>query len=260
MLVLLFAVCLAASTIGAIVGAGGGVIIKPVLDAFAVLPVSTVSFLSSVTVLCMSVSSLIRTRHNGVKLDYAASTPLAVGAVMGGILGKALFEYVRSSFGNESTLGLIQSVCLITVTALVLLYTCLKRRLPSYHVWGLLPCSAIGLALGLLSSFLGVGGGPYNVSVLFLFFTMEAKHAAKNSLYIIVFSQTFSILSAVISGTVPAFSWAELIAMALGGVGGAITGAAVSARMRSAGVENALKLLCAVIILISVFNVLNFTK
>lgn len=89
---------------------------------------------------------------------------------------------------------------------------------------------------------------------------MEAKHAAKNSLYIIVFSQTFSILSAVISGTVPAFSWAELIAMALGGVGGAITGAAVSARMRSAGVENALKLLCAVIILISVFNVLNFTK
>ena len=165
MLVLLFAVCLAASTIGAIVGAGGGVIIKPVLDAFAVLPVSTVSFLSSVTVLCMSVSSLIRTRHNGVKLDYAASTPLAVGAVMGGILGKALFEYVRSSFGNESTLGLIQSVCLITVTALVLLYTCLKRRLPSYHVRGLLPCSAIGLALGLLSSFLGVGGGPYNVSV-----------------------------------------------------------------------------------------------
>lgn len=80
MLAVLLFVCLVASTIGAIVGAGGGVIIKPVLDAFGVLPVSTVSFLSSVTVLCMSVSSLIRTRNNGVKLSYAVSTPLQLAA------------------------------------------------------------------------------------------------------------------------------------------------------------------------------------
>ena len=125
---------------------------------------------------------------------------------------------------------------------------------------GPISCGAIGLALGLLSSFLGVGGDPYNVTALFLFFTMEAKQAAKNSIYIIVFSQTFSILTAIISGTVPAFTWPELIAMALGGVGGAIAGAAVSARMHSAGVENALKLLCAAIILISIFNAVSFAR
>ena len=119
MLAVLFFVCLVASTIGAIVGAGGGGIIKPVLDAFGVLPVSTVSFLSSVTVLCMSVSSLIRTRNNGVKLSYAVSTPLAIGAVIGGVLGKALFECIRTSFGVEGPLGLVQSICLIAVTALV---------------------------------------------------------------------------------------------------------------------------------------------
>lgn len=260
MLAVLFFVCLVASTIGAIVGAGGGVIIKPVLDAFGVLPVSTVSFLSSVTVLCMSVSSLIRTRNNGVKLSYAVSTPLAIGAVIGGVLGKALFECIRTSFGVEGPLGLVQSICLIAVTTLVLIYTCHKHRLPSYHVHSAISCAAIGLALGLLSSFLGVGGGPYNVTALFLFFTMEAKQAAKNSIYIIVFSQTFSILTAIISGTVPAFTWPELIAMALGGVGGAIAGAAVSARMHSAGVENALKLLCAAIILISIFNAVSFAR
>ena len=42
--VLLFAVCLVASTVGAVAGYGGGVIIKPVLDALGIMPVSTISF------------------------------------------------------------------------------------------------------------------------------------------------------------------------------------------------------------------------
>ena len=50
----LFVICLIASTTGAIAGFGGGVIIKPVLDLFGLLPVATVSFLSGCTVLSMS--------------------------------------------------------------------------------------------------------------------------------------------------------------------------------------------------------------
>ena len=51
----------------------------------------------------------------------------------------------------------------------------------------------IGVFLGIISSFLGIGGGTSNVAVLFFFFSMEAKEAAKNSLYIIIFSQISSI-------------------------------------------------------------------
>ena len=39
--VFLFLICILASSIGAVVGAGGGVIIKPVLDMTGMLPVST---------------------------------------------------------------------------------------------------------------------------------------------------------------------------------------------------------------------------
>ena len=42
-----FAVCFFSSIIGAICGIGGGVIIKPVLDALGVFPVSTINFLLS---------------------------------------------------------------------------------------------------------------------------------------------------------------------------------------------------------------------
>ncbi len=43
-----------ASLVGAICGIGGGVIIKPLLDAFGVLSVSTISILSGCTVVALS--------------------------------------------------------------------------------------------------------------------------------------------------------------------------------------------------------------
>ena len=50
MLVIFFIVSFLSSTIGAICGIGGGIIIKPVLDSLNVLEVSKVSLLSSCTV------------------------------------------------------------------------------------------------------------------------------------------------------------------------------------------------------------------
>ena len=50
----LCAVCLAASTVGGICGVGGGVVIKPLLDAAGIMSVSTLSFLSGLTVLAMA--------------------------------------------------------------------------------------------------------------------------------------------------------------------------------------------------------------
>lgn len=80
----LFLICLA---IGAIAGPRGGVIIKPVLDLFYLLPLSTVSFCSGYTVLDMSICSLIRTRSNGVKLELRTSTPLRGAQYWAGLWG-----------------------------------------------------------------------------------------------------------------------------------------------------------------------------
>lgn len=258
-LLILFAISFLASTLGAIAGFGGGVIIKPVLDALGVLPVSTISFLSGCTVLGMSVCSLIRGRKDGVKLNAKTSTPLAIGAVIGGLIGKKLFQMVLTGFGNEQMLGAIQAIALTIITILVFLYVCNKDRMPSYHVDHFAMCILIGILLGIISSFLGIGGGTSNVAVLFLFFSMDAKTAAKNSIYIICFSQIASIVNAVIAQTVPAFTWPDLVLMVAGGVGGALLGATISKRMDNKMVEKLLRIFLIIIICIDTFNILKFT-
>jgi len=257
--IILFVVCILASSVGAVVGAGGGVIIKPVLDMIGLLPVSTVSFCSGCTVLGMSVCSLIRNRNDGVKLQLKMSTALAIGAVGGGLIGKWMFEMVRNGFGNERMLGAIQAIFLTLITIGVFVYICNKDKLPSKHVDNFGVAILIGIFLGIISSFLGIGGGTSNVAVLFFFFSMQAKEAAKNSLYIIIFSQISSIVSAIATGSVPDFTWMNLLFMVLGGISGALIGAAISKRIDNKGVEKLLKGLLLVIIAIDFYNVLKYT-
>ena len=95
-----FLICLIATTAGGISGVGGGVIIKPVMDATSGLPVATISFLSGCTVLAMSFTSMVRSRSGEIKVEKRRGTPLALGAAVGGILGKELFEIVLQSGGN----------------------------------------------------------------------------------------------------------------------------------------------------------------
>ena len=63
MLVLIFfIVSLFASSIGAVFGIGGGVIIKPILDSLNIMEVTKISFLSSCTVLSMSLYTFINSK------------------------------------------------------------------------------------------------------------------------------------------------------------------------------------------------------
>lgn len=252
--VIMFLVCLAASGVGSVAGYGGGVIIKPVLDALHILPVSTISFLSGCTVLAMSVASLLKSKGNGVRLQVRTTTPLAVGAAIGGLLGKWLFELVKSG-SDENMLGLCQSVLLLVTTVLVWIYTLKKDKLPSYRLEGLPVCALVGVVLGVVSAFLGIGGGPMNVALLFFFFSMDAKEAAENSIFIIMFSQAASLLSALAKQNVPEFVWYHLVLMAAGGVGGALLGAAISKKLDNKAVERLLLILMLVIIGINIYNV-----
>lgn len=60
MTIIYFAISLLASIVGAICGVGGGIIIKPALDAMGTLDVSAINFLSACTVLSMSVVSVVK--------------------------------------------------------------------------------------------------------------------------------------------------------------------------------------------------------
>ena len=101
-----FLVSFLASTAGAICGIGGGVIIKPVLDLFQMASVSTISFLSGCTVLSMSLYSVGRAAASRDSVvDFKTGTPLALGAALGGVLGKQLFTAVKEAASNPNMVG-----------------------------------------------------------------------------------------------------------------------------------------------------------
>lgn len=255
-----FIICFFASVAGAICGMGGGVIIKPVLDAFHVLDVAAISFLSGCTVLSMTSYSVIRSKISGEShIDRKTGFPLAIGAACGGLLGKWMFSFVSSAFPDKDKVGAVQAGCLLIVTVGTLVYTLYKNRIITCHVSAPSVCILIGIFLGILSSFLGIGGGPINLVILFFFFSMTTKAAAENSLYIIFFSQIASLLSSVITGSVPDFSVSLLLLMVIGGIAGGVLGRAMNKKIQEKTVNTLFIGLIIVIILINIYNIYIFT-
>ena len=257
--VLFFLVSLCASVIGAICGIGGGVIIKPFLDMLNLAGVAEASFLSGATVLAMSSYSVVKSvRARDGLLEMAVTTPLAVGAVVGGITGKSVFSAVRAATGHPATAGIFQSACLLALVLGTLAYTLYADRIRTLRMrgWGI--GLSIGLALGFFSSFLGIGGGPMNLVVLAYFYSMEVKTAAQNSLYIILFSQAANLLWTIIQGDVPTFDRLALAVMVAGGICGGVAGRRINARISSRAVDRLFQVLLFVIMAICIFNIRQF--
>ena len=256
---LYFIVCFGASIAGAICGIGGGVIVKPVLDLFGWDSVSTISFLSGCMVLTMSCYSVGRSMIAGEKTVRAKTiTPLAIGASVGGVVGKQLFSIIKGMFEDPDRVGGVQAMCLTAITVGTLLYTVYKRKITPHEVHGVVPYVVIGLLLGIMSSFLGIGGGPINIVVLHFFFAMDSKTAAANSLYVIAFSQLTSLISTIATNTVPDFKILALVFMVCGGLLGSMSGRAINKKMDNAAVDKLFIGMMSVIILISIYNSLKY--
>lgn len=259
MLFLCFLICFFASIIGAICGIGGGVIIKPVLDAFQVMDVASISFLSGCTVLSMTTYSVMKSKMSGKSnLDQKVTLPLAIGSMIGGILGKWLFRLLALFFQNLNAVGIIQSSLLCIVTVGTVIYTLRKNKIKTYQFSNLILCFVIGIVLGVLSSFLGIGGGPINLVVLYFFFSMDTKKAVENSLYTIFYSQIASLVMSIVTRQIPEFPIAMLIFMVVGGIFGGICGRSLNKKMSDKMVEKLFLYLMYGMIVLNIWNIYQF--
>ena len=254
MLIILMLVGFLASVVGAICGIGGGVVIKPVLDSIGFAGADTISFLSGLTVLCMSGYNIIKSFSAREKMDLETGTPLALGAAIGGIAGKQLFNIIKASSGNPSFVGGVQAVSLGIATFLTLIYTIRSKNIQTKKITSKAVCVIIGLILGLMSSFMGIGGGPFNLAVLSYFFSMETKEAARSSLYIILVSQIFSLLTTIVTGSVPYYEPVWVLVMATSGIAGGIVGRRINRRISADAVNRLFIAFLFVIIGICIYN------
>ncbi|WP_041396016.1 sulfite exporter TauE/SafE family protein [Parasphaerochaeta coccoides] len=247
-----------ATVIGSISGIGGGVIIKPVMDAVSGLTVSVISFLCGTTVLAMTSVALLTRKDGEVRVNGKIGTLLAIGSVLGGIIGKEALFFIRQAAGNDELVGFTQNIILVILTAMVFLYTVRKNKIETLHVVHPVLCLSSGLFLGLCSSFLGIGGGPVNIMILSYLFSMDSKHAALNSLFIIFFSQLASLAMTILTNSVPDFPWLLLILMIASGICGALLGRKVSLKLSHAHVDRLFMAVMVVIIGLSLYNVFMF--
>lgn len=248
-----------ASVAGAICGIGGGVIIKPVLDMAGLASVSTISFLSGCTVLSMSCYSVGRNLLSGEsRVDFKTGTPLAIGAAIGGVAGNQLFKLIKGMFENQNMVGSVQAICLALITLATILYALFTHKIHTHHISKAAVCILIGLMLGIMSSFLGIGGGPINLMVLSFFFSMDTKTAAQNSIYIILFSQIASLLTTLLTKSVPEFEILALVLMVAGGIAGGAVGRIFYRKMDNRAVDKLYMALMCVIVCISIYNAVRY--
>ena len=256
--ILFLIVSFLSSIVGAICGIGGGVVIKPVLDLLQMGSAATINFLSGCTVLSMSLYSVGKSLRAGdSRVEMSTGTPLALGAAIGGVIGKQLFSAVKAMFPNGGMVSGVQAVALGIITVGTLLYTLCKSRIRTCRMTNRVMCVVIGLRLGIRASFLGIGGGPINLVVLGFFFSMDTKTAAANSLYIILFSQAASLLATLVTGSVPEFRVIALILMVAGGIGGGIVGRRLNKKMDNRAVDKLFIGLMVLIVLICVYNAIR---
>lgn len=250
-------VILVATTLGSFVGLGGGVIIKPILDFIGEEPRMQVDFLSSVAVFTMSVVSTGKQIKNKVGFKKNIIIFLAAGSIAGGYLGKYCIDLLGNSFAQEN-IRCIQAFTLALLILAVCIYV--NRQKVSFHIKNPFAMCAVGLSLGFIASFLGIGGGPINVAVLTLFFSMNVKESAIYSVAIIFFSQLSKLIAIFASDGIGVYlhQWKTLLFILPAAILGGIIGAKFNRRFDDKIIRKVFTAVMVLIVLLNVYNGITY--
>ena len=212
-----------ASTIGSLLGIGGGVIIVPTLLSIGITK-ELASVSSSLTVVVMAaISSYTYIRRKQGSIDTAIL--MAFGSVPGSYLGVFLNKVVSKEAFNI----LFGSLIVILFATMVL-----KNRLPKMNL-GKVSKIIFGVFIGILSGLFGIGGGPITVPVLLVFFELQQKSVSATSSYITFVTALTSVLSNVATGN-------NNLSLAVVMIPGAIIGAKIGTHFNKKSSEKTLNI------------------
>ncbi len=178
------------TVVGAIVGVGGGLVIRPMLGFFDVAK-GLASFSSASCVFCMGIVSLITTVRKGARIQLKETVVLAAGSICGAFAGGACIKFVSGEFIKTGY-----------IFAMVFVLICMAARkyMPRIKLKNPPAQFLTGIVTGGLSGFFGIGGGPFQMTALLLLFDLEAKEAAVQSIFITLLTTASSLIQYAVSG------------------------------------------------------------
>jgi uncharacterized membrane protein YfcA len=249
-------------------GVGGGFLTTPLLIFYGIPP--TVAVASATTQITgASVSgAMVHMRRGGVDLKMGGV--MIVGGLFGSLVGAALFRLLQSSGQIDVVIGLLYVLILVSIGLLMLKDSLAALGIfksasaadpPRHNRWvASLPLRwrfyssgiyispiapiALGFVAGILTVFLGIGGGFILVPAMIYLFGMPARVVIGTSLLMILaVSAATTMVHAVTTRAVDIVLAALLL---VGGVVGAQYGAILTTRMK----PDLLRLALSVIILL----------
>lgn len=251
-MILYFCIGLLATIFGSLVGLGGGVVIKPVLDAIGTYDLTTIGILSSFTVFSMAVVSTGKQMKKGFKVEKNMLV-IAAGSILGGGIGNSLFGIFLKTLNNEGLATAIQGFILAGLLILVLF----KEKFQKYHLKNYFILFLIGMVLGTIASFLGIGGGPINVMVLVLLLDMDIKKSAVTSILIILLSQFAKLIFIFVGVGFDGYDLSMLYVMIPGGILGGFVGAHFNHKLSHETIHRIFNTAVIILVILNFYNVIN---
>nr|WP_205931323.1 sulfite exporter TauE/SafE family protein [Rhizobium leguminosarum] len=201
-------------------GVGGGFLITPLLIFYNIPPVVAVATGAN-QVVASSISGAISHFRRG-SLDVKLGTVLLVGGLAGATVGIWIFSLLRAIGQLDLIISLMYVIFLGTVGGLMLLESvnAMRRaarneppapRKPGHQHWvhklplkvrfkkskiflSVIPIVALGFAIGILTSIMGVGGGFIMVPAMIYLLRIPTNVVVGTSLFQIIFVTAYTTI------------------------------------------------------------------
>lgn len=227
-------------------GSGGSIITTPVLVYVAGIPpdraVGTSLFIVGATSL---VGALIQLRRG--KVERMPVLFFALSGMAGSYIGSAWTHMV-----SGRTLMLIFAGIMLVVGTAMWLGSSGLRQSNSCNPY---KCIAAGLGVGLLTGFIGIGGGFLIVPALVLFAGLESRKAMGTSLAIITFNSATGFLGQL---RYVQMDWTFVAAFLAFAITGMVAGIAISGRLPDAQLKRIFAVTVVVLgVVVGLKNILN---
>lgn len=251
--IIIFAAC----TIGATVGIGGGIIIKPTLDIIGIHSLDKAAFISSCAVLAMSASASAKHLADKTPVNKKTVILISVGSVLGGTAGNRVFDLLFNRISAGTIKG-IQAICIILFIIFVLIYVHLKNK-KGLRLKNTVLIIATGFLLGAFSAFLGIGGGPVNTAFLIILFSFTVKESSAYSVAIIFFSQLSQLITIFLNNRFePYIDCFGITAAAMAAaVAGGIIGSKLNRKLSEKSITSIYTFVLIAVAIINIFNAVS---
>lgn len=260
---LIILIGLVASSLGSLIGLGGGIIVVPALlyvSSLGILPDITPREIVGTSLFTMIFTGMSSTigyvKHKTI--DYKSGLVFLAGSAPGGICGAWMVKHL-----DVQAFNLYFGLFVLLVSAVMVLRSKIKpipyNKESGYtrtftdasgqtFEYGYNPVVGIliSLAIGFISGIFGVGGGSLMVPAMILFFYFPPHVAVATSMFMIFLSSIISSIAHISFGNI---NWLYALALIPGAWIGAQIGVYLNGRLKS---KTIVLLLRAILIIIGI--------